>query len=207
MSTIAFNEMRFSISIILLLTVFRSGKNVKILGVFTFPSYSHQITFQAVYKELVIRGHSVTVITPNPMNDKTLGNLREINIHQVYDLLSGMEIGRVVTKDKNLFYYISLYYTLIGEANELAFGDQKVQNLLESDETFDILIVQVAHPLTLSIAARYRVPVIGECFDCYYYRHFYTQSISKIDILGGIFEYFLLVRVFFVIFFKLFSVA
>lgn len=62
--------------------------SAKILGVFTIPSVSHQVMFQPIWKELSLRGHEVTVVTPNPLNDPTLTNLTEIDISFVYDAMN-----------------------------------------------------------------------------------------------------------------------
>ncbi|CAH0559936.1 unnamed protein product [Brassicogethes aeneus] len=54
--------------------------SAKIIGIFMTPSYSHQVVFQPIWKELSLQGHDVTVITTNPLNDPTLVNLTEIDI-------------------------------------------------------------------------------------------------------------------------------
>lgn len=51
----------------------------KILVVHTTPSPSHLIVGKALYKELAIRGHDVTVINTFPL-DKPLKNYRDIQI-------------------------------------------------------------------------------------------------------------------------------
>lgn len=51
----------------------------KILVVHTTPSPSHLIVGKALYKELAIRGHDLTVINTFPL-EKPLKNYREINI-------------------------------------------------------------------------------------------------------------------------------
>ncbi|KAJ8959692.1 hypothetical protein NQ318_021883 [Aromia moschata] len=55
-----------------------------ILGIMPTPSYSHQIVYTPLWKELSLRGHNVTVITTNPVRDPKLVNLTEIDIHFVY---------------------------------------------------------------------------------------------------------------------------
>lgn len=148
----------------LLFTVFGPGDGVNILGVFASPSYSHHIFFQSIYKELALRGHNVTVITPSVLNDKALQNLREIDIHQVLDLSKRNNINKLFSKDKSVFNIVSIYQAFTGGAIQIAFDDVKVKKILNSSEKFDILILQVIHPLIFSIAAKYRVPVIGKYF-------------------------------------------
>lgn len=59
----------------------------RILGVFAFPSISHQIVFQPIWRELSLRGHQVTVLTPNPIHDQSLTNLTEIDLSFTYKTL------------------------------------------------------------------------------------------------------------------------
>lgn len=51
----------------------------KILVVHTTPTASHVIVGKALYKELAIRGHDVTVISTYPLEEK-LKNYRDIPI-------------------------------------------------------------------------------------------------------------------------------
>lgn len=56
-----------------------------ILFVTSFPSHSHQVMFQPVWKELSLRGHNVIAITPNPLRDESLTNLTEVDISKLYE--------------------------------------------------------------------------------------------------------------------------
>lgn len=60
-------------------------ESANILGVIPTPSYSHHVSFQPVWRELSVRGHNVTIITANPMNDHELTNLTEIDISNIYE--------------------------------------------------------------------------------------------------------------------------
>jgi hypothetical protein len=57
--------MRQSLVYVLLLYAACSTKAVRIPGIFSTPSISHQLTFQAIMKALATRGHQMTVISPN----------------------------------------------------------------------------------------------------------------------------------------------
>lgn len=74
-------------SVFCVVTVLQLCEGAKILGIIPTPSYSHQLAFQPIWRELSLRGHNVTVITANPLNDPKLINLTEINISTVYDCI------------------------------------------------------------------------------------------------------------------------
>lgn len=148
--------------VVLLLCVTCSlGKCARILGFFTTVSLSHQITFQSICRELALRGHQVTFISPNVINDNSLRSLREIDINHAYDLLKTINVTKALSKDASIFDRMQGFYQLTRIPTEIALDDQKVQDLLKSDETFDILIVQALHPLNFALAAKYKIPIIG----------------------------------------------
>ena len=55
------------------------------------------------WKELSPRGHNVTVVTPDPLNDLSLVNITEISIRFSYDLLKPAELQEMVSKVSNVF--------------------------------------------------------------------------------------------------------
>lgn len=146
----------------LLLMLFRFGQCAKILGFFVTPSFSHQQTFQTICKELALRGHDVTFISPNILNDTSIKNLKEIDIHQTYDIFKTYKVGRTLSKDISTFERILGYLILCRVPAEIAFEDEKVRKLINSDEKFDLLIIQGFHPLLFVMETKFKVPVIGK---------------------------------------------
>lgn len=149
-------------SLFLILTVLPFGRNAKILGFFTLPSFSHHMIFRPIYRELAMRGHNVTVINPHVMREKPLKNLKEIDVHQVYDVVKKMDLTKSLSKDATAYGRMCAYSVITTGSLKIAWENEDVKTLFESDETFDILLVQAFDPLTFSIASRYRVPIIGE---------------------------------------------
>lgn len=66
-------------------------ESANILGVVLHTSYSHQIPFRPIWRELAARGHNVTVLTTDPMNEN-LANLREIDLSSAYDAWRSTDI-------------------------------------------------------------------------------------------------------------------
>ncbi|RZC35525.1 UDPGT domain containing protein [Asbolus verrucosus] len=137
-----------------------------ILFVAVSPSVSHQIVFQAVWKELSLKGHNVHVITPNPLRDPTLHNLVEIDISSLYDkmrevprdvakyLLKKPDFFNVFLKDRVLTEYFSKFM-------EYAFQHEHVQKFLSEQHEFDVVIVEWLYPTMAAFGAKYNCPIIG----------------------------------------------
>ncbi|GLH16132.1 UDP-glucuronosyltransferase 2B15, partial [Gryllus bimaculatus] len=56
----------------------------RILGIFPTPSISHQLPYQAVMKELALRGHQITVISPDPLKEP-VANYTDVDISFSYE--------------------------------------------------------------------------------------------------------------------------
>jgi glucuronosyltransferase len=57
---------------ILLLGAVFCARGARILGIFPTPSISHQLPFQTIMKALALRGHEITVISPDPLKVSVL---------------------------------------------------------------------------------------------------------------------------------------
>lgn len=146
-----------------LLSLFiKCGTSARILGFTPVPSISHQIIFRAIWKELALKGHDLTVISPNILNDTSLTNLKEIDVQHTYNFIKAFDVQKRLSRDVFAPDKVLNYFELIRGSTEMALDDKMVQNLIKSSESFDILIVQALHPLLFAMAARFKVPVIGK---------------------------------------------
>ncbi|XP_063912831.1 UDP-glycosyltransferase UGT5-like [Zophobas morio] len=133
-----------------------------ILGVFTYPSFSHQSVFQSIWKELSLRGHNVTVVTPNPLNDPSLTNLTEISVRFIYDFLKQAKIQKVLSKNTNVFqslYDACRFLDVMVEAEFNSTGFKKL--IVDKYNHFDLVLVDGIHPLVYALAGRFKAPVVG----------------------------------------------
>ena len=74
------------VSLVISLCAVKFAYCARILGVVPIPSYSHQIVYRPIWRELSLRGHQVVVMTTDPMKDPALTNLTEIDWHFAYGL-------------------------------------------------------------------------------------------------------------------------
>ncbi|CAH2089805.1 unnamed protein product [Euphydryas editha] len=148
--------------VLFLFSMFIKSESAKILGVFPFPSISHQVVFRPLMQELAKRGHEVTVITTDPAfpKGKTPQNLTEIDLHDV----SYEHWNRYLTENGNqkdpvkaLDAMCSVVYDLIYKQ----LNSTEVQECIRKNKKIDLLIVESAMLPTLILSHIYNdTPVI-----------------------------------------------
>lgn len=140
--------------------------SARILGVFLAPSVSHQVVFQPIWKELSIRGHKVTVLTPNPLKDQSLTNLTEIDMGFAYETVVRLNLMERILKPTWLYDSFVAISDVMHDLNYAEISSSQVQDLLRDDtKEFDILLLEAFHPLVYGFAARYKVPFV-EILSC-----------------------------------------
>ncbi|KAF2892702.1 hypothetical protein ILUMI_13474 [Ignelater luminosus] len=136
--------------------------SAKILGVFVVPSISHQVVFQAIWKELSLRGHEVTVITPDPLNDKSLVNLTEIDVSSSYKTFREGNLQQSMSKALSVRDVVNNIFTLMATVLEEQFSHPEVQRLVrDKTKHFDLVIVEYFLPASFAFSELYNCPLIG----------------------------------------------
>lgn len=136
----------------------------RILAVAPLPSYSHQVAFRPIWKELSLRGHNVTLITTDPINNSSLSNLTEIDIHDVTYLIwrsSGIVplLQKKETK-RNPFTIIDKYMEVFDNLTAVIMEQKEVKQLLDSDTKFDLVMTEPLLLVGLGFADWYRSKLI-----------------------------------------------
>ncbi|VEN53858.1 unnamed protein product, partial [Callosobruchus maculatus] len=130
-----------------------------ILAVVPSPAFSHQSTFWPIWRELSLRGHQVTLLTTNPMRNRSLTNLTEHNYHDVYkhkeELSSLMDTA-------SLPVLIQALAKLVANTLTIFFESEVVQDLLKNNSTkkYDLVIVEDLFPEFLIFGDVYKCPTI-----------------------------------------------
>ncbi|XP_045463153.1 UDP-glycosyltransferase UGT5-like isoform X3 [Harmonia axyridis] len=144
----------------------RPVQNANILFVSTIPSVSHQVIFQPIWKELSMRGHKVTAVSPNPLKDKTLTNLTEIDLGYLYEMAK--KIPKESTKFMlhkpnflNVFRKDIYIYKMFSKLHAYFFEIPQIRNLLKGNEKFDLVISEWLFPTSGAFAAKFNCPLIG----------------------------------------------
>ncbi|KAB0795113.1 hypothetical protein PPYR_11952 [Photinus pyralis] len=128
-------------AILVLVLLVNSAFGAKILGIFHAFAYSHQQLGNKILYELAARGHQVTAIIPAPFVPKTpIKNYKPVTfelpdfVHDKLDLYKESERG-VLSK--------FIFMDVIGVVfTEMVFNQTTVQELLKSNEQFDMVIME-----------------------------------------------------------------
>nr|XP_032518412.1 uncharacterized protein LOC116770883 [Danaus plexippus plexippus] len=172
------------------MNVHRSVQTLNILGVFPASIKSHFFVFEPFLKELVNRGHNLTVISYYPQKEP-LKNYNDIDLSQNAQAL---ELSHPIT-DSLFMTVMSMtvgHIVVAPLSCRIMLDDENVQNLWESETRFDLVIVeQFNSDCALALAHRLKAPVIGisshMILPWHYDRYgiIYNPSFSLFDFMEG----------------------
>ncbi|XP_060528216.1 UDP-glucosyltransferase 2-like [Cylas formicarius] len=140
-----------------------SVETARILGVFPSPGPSQYILAEALLVPLVERGHQVTVISA--FETKTRPNLTNVKFEiknqklegNIFDLQNLLHL-----QEMSIFRLIVGMYQVTSCISEMILSDPKVQDLIRSNQTFDLVVVEQFHAEGFSAFAEYfEAPLIG----------------------------------------------
>lgn len=137
-------------------------ESARILAIIPTPSYSHQVAFYQIWKELSLRGHQVTLITSDPLNDPKLTNLTEIDLHSIYKSVNqAKEQMNIHEQELGYFELLDQFITIFVNTEREELLLPEVQKLIESDAKFDLVIVEVLLQAFLAFGHKLNCPMIG----------------------------------------------
>ena len=146
-------------SFILLTSLVLHSRSANILGIFYYPSYSHQVVYHSLVKDLSERGHHLTILTADRMNSNH-PNVTEIYLDSSYE----ENINFVECKEAG---GLKLFYLLLKaqmKRSDRQLRQPEVQDLIHNHTKykFDVLILEYlfASPM-LGFAELYGLPIIG----------------------------------------------
>lgn len=156
--------------LIFLIFIYTESNNAaRILAIIPTSSYSHQISFRKIWQELSLRGHQITVATTDPMNDKSLTNLTEIDMHSVYNLVTELDLEtKMSTNDNNPFRHLLYWHTYQTASTERFLSHPNFKQLLTGKQHFDVVIIEALFPEFFAFGELYNCPIIGiQSFDAH----------------------------------------
>lgn len=146
--------------LLLLALLTSSGQTARILGVFTVASISHQMVFQPIWRELSLRGHQVTMLTPNPLKDPSLTNLTEIDLSFQYDNLE--DFKHILSQGMDHWTMIGQMQQIFEEIMQKLFQSDEVANFIRKNHSsYDVVLAEAIDPTTYAFAAKLNCPLIG----------------------------------------------
>lgn len=138
-----------------------NGANI--LAIVPTPSFSHQVAFTELWKELSLKGHKVTLVTTDPRNDPKLENLREINMRRSYQIWSEKySFSEQAQEGLGLWNIWEFFLYLLSDIAEDQLTQPELQELIYRRDRFkfDVLMIEVFYPELLIFGKLYRCPTI-----------------------------------------------
>uniref|UniRef100_A0A1Y9HAI0 Uncharacterized protein n=1 Tax=Anopheles farauti TaxID=69004 RepID=A0A1Y9HAI0_9DIPT len=133
----------------------------KILSIFPTTSKSHWILGSALMKELAMDGHEVTVISPFTLKNapKTYRHVEIVYNRGVFEEMMDKVFDKIDDSIVEKMLELGVFVT---EIVNTTLTSPEVQKLLHSDETFDLLVLEVfLDDAFLGFADRFNCPVVG----------------------------------------------
>ncbi|KAF2887189.1 hypothetical protein ILUMI_18984, partial [Ignelater luminosus] len=155
-------KMKLLVLLITLCSVVISVENARILGIFHMPSYSHNIVGKTILKALAKRGHEVTMISTFPLKSP-MKNYEDIYIDELLKFKEEEMVQMFTETEKGSFLEkLSITYRILSRTNEICLSHKSVQNLLSSNRTYDLVMLDwILTDCMLGIAHHYKAPVIA----------------------------------------------
>ncbi|KAF5287352.1 hypothetical protein FQA39_LY15955 [Lamprigera yunnana] len=121
------------------------------------PSYSHQVGFLPLWKELSLRGHQVTTLTTDPIKDASLVNLTEVDLSFSYKWIEPYLQDAVQSPFLKSIYVFYISLTLVCDQQ---LQHPEVQKLIKSNDRFDLVIVEANRWPNVAFAKHFDCPLI-----------------------------------------------
>lgn len=138
-----------------------AADSAKILAMYSVAMISHQRSLLSVSKTLSLKGHQVTSITTNPLNDRTLTNHTEIDISSLYDFVRKEPLTKILSIDGPFIKNIIRLRNAFLENAKHVFEIDAVQKLINSNETFDLVMVEAHDPIYFAFSWKFKAPLVG----------------------------------------------
>ncbi|KAB0792446.1 hypothetical protein PPYR_14405 [Photinus pyralis] len=152
---------KMSLCVLTFSVVLHFACGAKILGIVPTPSYSHQVVFQPLWRELSLRGHQVTTLTTDPIKDPKLKNLTEFDLRFSYDAWNKDIMDSVFSHQENVLGFVLKILQQYFDVFEGQLRHPSYQSLINGNENFDLIIVEAVEPPMLALVEKYKCPLIG----------------------------------------------
>ncbi|KAK9886012.1 hypothetical protein WA026_014798 [Henosepilachna vigintioctopunctata] len=148
-------------SFIFLVCFIKTCYNARILASIPTSSYSHQVTFRPIWKELAKRGHEIVLMTTDPMEDTE--NIKQIDMSFSYDIMKKEKYDELVTrKNADPFKVMEKVVAILKKTYFEQLRHPEVQAMIHNkSEQFDLLMIEVVFPIHLGLVERFKAPLIG----------------------------------------------
>jgi hypothetical protein len=157
---------KFFITVLLFLTTAFLAESAKILGVFPVPGRSHYILGSTLLKALAEKGHDVTMISCFGEKDPPKnGTYRDVVIsgllEAMQDHVNKDQMNMFDREASNPFTTSVFIGFMMPQVMEMILKHENVQKLINSDEKFDVVIVeQFLNDAQKALSTHFGAPLI-----------------------------------------------
>lgn len=139
-----------------------SAECYKILGLFPHPGKSHVDVFVAIMKGLAEKGHEVTVVSHYPRKTPT-PRYKDIDISgSMRSEVESIGMSEVTGSRLEKWFVFKPLFDLGEQSCETALKVDVVQNLIKSDEKFDVIIAEFFNTdCHLGFVHKFKAPLVG----------------------------------------------
>ncbi|KAJ3642472.1 hypothetical protein Zmor_025257 [Zophobas morio] len=119
-------------------------QSARILGIFPLPGKSHYILGSSLMRALAEHGHDVTVINPFGEKNPPKGKYRDILLPEIIESIENRkdEFNMFEIGDLGPFVNIPILAYLMSDIGEMVLKEKTVQELIHSNEKFDLVIIE-----------------------------------------------------------------
>ncbi|KAJ8930796.1 hypothetical protein NQ314_016373 [Rhamnusium bicolor] len=133
--------------------------SANILAYIPMPSYSHQIAFVPLWQELAKRGHRITLLTSNLMEENE--NITQIDLSETYKILERYDIYNKLSSNESMIEIIKSIISMFKEVLEYELLHPEVKRLLKNENKFDLVLSEFSTTLGFVFGIKSNAPFIG----------------------------------------------
>lgn len=140
------------------------SESARILATIFTPSYSHQVTFRPLWRELAKRGHEIVLLTTDPMQESELKNVQEIDLKGSYEVMEQYGASELLSdsKGRSAKERVDMYIMALSKTADWQLSQPAVKELISNQsEHFDLIMVEMMFPTHLGFVDRFKAPFIG----------------------------------------------
>ncbi|CAH1375667.1 hypothetical protein MTP99_017076 [Tenebrio molitor] len=132
----------------------------KILFIAPMPAHSHFTLVFRLAKELVDRGHQVTVINPYPQKP-SIKNYTDVSVEELTVYVEELKKNLLKLEKGGMIQTMTEMFNMGGEIADRTLKNENVQKLLHSGENFDVVVMEYfINDALLGIGHHFKAPVI-----------------------------------------------
>ncbi|XP_065170478.1 LOW QUALITY PROTEIN: UDP-glycosyltransferase UGT5-like [Atheta coriaria] len=150
----------FLLSFLLSLLLLQNVESARILAIIPIASYSHQMFYQQIWRELALRGHDMVVVTTDPTGEQ-LPNFKEINVSETYIPTKEMINASI----KESMFKLFLTNRMMDLDENIALFQMNLPQMQElihnKSEHFDLILAEAFPSMHMAFKHKYNCPLIS----------------------------------------------